>query len=535
MKKTLLLSFIALATMSSAQILVTESFENATYPGFAITGGYSDLNGGTAQTYIVGNCEGTVSIGAEAYGSSVGNRTINLIYTKPASITANGKKIDISFNYSTTAYDATSSIGGVINVDYSTNGGTSYLPVATPVTLTSTAQTCATFTGTIPESANVNGNFMLRIQTVGTTGTTYDFYSFIDNVKIKQEVTALPACTAISSPISGATGVSVRPQITWAAAAGAESYKIKIGTTPGASNIYTGTTSGTSFSPVSTEVLPQNTLLYASITPTNALGDATGCPEISFTTAANPFAPYCGPLTAKLGVYPISNVVLSDMTNASSGTANTGDGQENFTAKIATVTRGTSYPITLTGTGVGNNRFGFTVFIDWNQNGSFADAGESYFVTSDFAGSTGAVVTVNKNIAVPSTASLGNTRMRVKYQFNSSTSSVRAELSSPCTDLSQGQAEDYTILVQKNVLGTSEINADGKADITVYPNPFKDKLTISDIKDVKSIIVSDVSGRQVKTLKPSTELNLSDLNSGLYLITLQMENGTAKTIKAIKK
>lgn len=536
MKKTLLLSFMALATMGSAQILVTESFENATYPGFAITGGYVDpLSGGTAGTYISGACDGTVAIGAEAYGSTVANRTINLIYTKPAGITANGKKIDISFNYTTSAYDLSSSIGGVINVEYSTNGGTTYLPVATPVTLTATAQTCAVFTGTIPESANVNGNFMLRIQTVGTTGNTFDFYSFIDNVKIKQEVTAVPACTTISSPISGATGVSVRPQINWSAVAGAESYKIKVGTTPGASNIYTGSTFGTSFMPASTSVFPPNTLLYATVTPTNALGDATGCTEISFTTASNPFAPYCGPLTSKLGVYPISNVVLSDMTNASSATANTGDGQENFTAKVATVTRGTTYPITLTGTGVGNNRFGFTVFIDWNQNGSFADAGESYFVTSDFAGSTGATVTVNKNIAVPSTALIGNTRMRVKYQFNSSTTSVRAELSSPCTDLSQGQAEDYTILVQKNVLGTSEVNADDKAGITVYPNPFKDKLTISDIKDVKSIIVSDVSGRQVKTLKPSTELNLSDLSSGLYLITLQMENGTAKTVKAIKK
>lgn len=219
----------------------------------------------------------------------------------------------------------------------------------------------------------------MRIQTLGTTGTTYDFFNFIDNVKIKQEVTATPTCTTISSPVSGATAVSVRPQMSWAAVAGAESYKIKVGTTPGASNIYTGTTFGTSFSPASTSVFPQNTLLYASVTPTNALGDATGCTEISFTTGANPFTPYCGTLVSKLGVYPISNVVLSNMTNASSATANTGDGQEDFTNKVATVTRGTSYPINLTGTGVGTNRFGFTVFIDWNQNGSFGDAGETYF------------------------------------------------------------------------------------------------------------------------------------------------------------
>ncbi|MDQ0784276.1 GEVED domain-containing protein [Chryseobacterium sp. W4I1] len=529
MKKILLFNFMALATMSSAQVLVSESFENATYPNFAITGGYT----ATAGTYIGSTCDGNVFIGAEAYGTSLAFRTINLVYTKPASVTANGKKIDVSFSFTTQPYDAASSIGGTITAAYSTDNGTTYTTVGTPITLTSAAQTCATFSGTIPESANVNGNFMLRIQTLGTTGGTYDFYSFIDNVKIKQEVTAIPGCATISSPVAGATGASVRQQITWAAVAGAESYKVKIGTTPGGSNVYSGTTTNTFYAPTSSSVFPESTTLYATVTPSNALGDATGCTEISFTTGTNPFTPYCGPLLAKLGIYPISNVVFANMTNASSATANTGAAQENFINKIATVTRGTSFPISLTGTGVGTNRFAFTVFIDWNKNGNFTDAGESYFVTSDFAGSTGNTVVVNKNIAVPATASLGNTRMRIKYHFNSSTTSVRTELSDPCSDLSQGQAEDYTITVQ-DVLGTSDVNSK-KTDLSVYPNPFKDIVKLSDIKDVKSIIVSDVSGRQVKTLKANTELDLSDLNAGLYLITLQMEDGTVRTVKAIKK
>lgn len=136
MKKTLLLSFMALATMGSAQILVTESFENATYPGFVVTGGYT----GTAGTYISGACDGTVAIGAEAYGFNDANRTVNLVYTKPAGLTANGKKIDISFTYSTSAYDAASSIGGTMNVGYSTDGGTTYTPVGSAVTLTAAPQ-----------------------------------------------------------------------------------------------------------------------------------------------------------------------------------------------------------------------------------------------------------------------------------------------------------------------------------------------------------------------------------------------------------
>lgn len=89
MKKLLFLTFTALSIMGSAQILVTESFENPTYPGFAISGGYTGTSGvytGTAA------CDGTAFIGAEVYGSSTTNRTVNLVYTKPSSITANGKK-----------------------------------------------------------------------------------------------------------------------------------------------------------------------------------------------------------------------------------------------------------------------------------------------------------------------------------------------------------------------------------------------------------------------------------------------------------
>lgn len=105
------MSFTTLSTMASAQILVTESFENATYPGFVISGGYTDaITGSTAGTYIGSTCDGNVFIGANSYGSTVANRTINLVYTKPANITANGKKIDVSFLFTTQPYGGTSSI-----------------------------------------------------------------------------------------------------------------------------------------------------------------------------------------------------------------------------------------------------------------------------------------------------------------------------------------------------------------------------------------------------------------------------------------
>ncbi|MCU7613256.1 T9SS type A sorting domain-containing protein [Chryseobacterium sp. GMJ5] len=86
-----------------------------------------------------------------------------------------------------------------------------------------------------------------------------------------------------------------------------------------------------------------------------------------------------------------------------------------------------------------------------------------------------------------------------------------------------------------SVLATSE-SAVAKNNIKAYPNPFSDVLNISDVAKVKSVSVSDVSGRLVKTIdSPSSALHLEELKSGLYLVTLNMKDGSQQTIKAIKK
>ncbi|MCI3938666.1 T9SS type A sorting domain-containing protein [Chryseobacterium aahli] len=84
-------------------------------------------------------------------------------------------------------------------------------------------------------------------------------------------------------------------------------------------------------------------------------------------------------------------------------------------------------------------------------------------------------------------------------------------------------------------LGTSEMTSNEKG-IKVYPNPFADVLNISDVKNVKSISIVDLAGRVVKTIeKPSSSLQLRELNSGMYMVILNMNDGSRQTIKAIKK
>ena len=88
---------------------------------------------------------------------------------------------------------------------------------------------------------------------------------------------------------------------------------------------------------------------------------------------------------------------------------------------------------------------------------------------------------------------------------------------------------------ETNTLATSEVDAN-KKKLMIHPNPFKDVLYISEIEKVTSVSVSDVSGRVVRTIdNPSKEIDLSLLNSGLYLVTLRLKDGTQYTVKAIKK
>lgn len=83
-------------------------------------------------------------------------------------------------------------------------------------------------------------------------------------------------------------------------------------------------------------------------------------------------------------------------------------------------------------------------------------------------------------------------------------------------------------------LSTSETSA--KKKITVYPNPFSNVLFISETENVKTVKVSDLTGRVVKVIEnPSKEINLSTLNSGLYLVTMYFKDGSQHTVKTIKK
>ena len=74
-------------------------------------------------------------------------------------------------------------------------------------------------------------------------------------------------------------------------------------------------------------------------------------------------------------------------------------------------------------------------------------------------------------------------------------------------------------------LAAQDINA---VDITVNPNPVNDILTFSgaSFDNSYTVIVYDLAGqiKDVEVNKSSKTINVSDLNSGMYLIQISNDN-----------
>jgi len=150
-------------------------------------------------------------------------------------------------------------------------------------------------------------------------------------------------------------------------------------------------------------------------------------------------APYCN-TTFTSSVEPITLVNFAGINNVTVATIG-GPSLEDFTAMVGNVTAGVTYPISVNGNtdGAAYTNY-FRVFIDWNQNNVFTDAGESYDIGTTM-GNNGSGPVVTGSITVPVTALGGNTRMRVMKRY-------AGYSTNPCqTGTGYGQAEDYTLSV----------------------------------------------------------------------------------------
>jgi lysyl endopeptidase len=161
----------------------------------------------------------------------------------------------------------------------------------------------------------------------------------------------------------------------------------------------------------------------------------------------------------------ISNVTLNTINNT---TACTNYG--NYTAMSTTLNRGAQYSVTVTPSVGTNPNTAYTddeiaVWIDWNDDNDFNDAGEQVGYVLVAAGWSPVFT-----FTVPMTATLGTLNMRTRISFSQDGAIT------PCGTSTYGEVEDYSVLIQNAPAATLTLSCGSNQTIvastggTTMPN-----------------------------------------------------------------
>ena len=154
---------------------------------------------------------------------------------------------------------------------------------------------------------------------------------------------------------------------------------------------------------------------------------------------------YCASTANTSGDEEIFNVTVGSLNNTSNCTT-TGGGNSilsrysDYTSMVAVpdIMQGVTVSFSVEiGTCGGNYNSGTAIFIDYNQNGLFTDAGELAYGTT---GTTDGPHFVTGNFTIPINATVGNTLMRVINAEGYDGTNI-----TPCLTYGYGETEDYKI------------------------------------------------------------------------------------------
>jgi hypothetical protein len=167
-----------------------------------------------------------------------------------------------------------------------------------------------------------------------------------------------------------------------------------------------------------------------------SLASSPGCSGTSGGGTSTPA--YCAATGSTTQYEWIANVKFNTINNTTIGSG----GYANYSSISTIVNKGSAYTITLKPAFSGQlyTEY-FKVYIDYNGDLDFADAGELVYA------SPGTTSLVNATITIPTTAITGNVRMRVMMKDGA--------ITSPCESFTYGEVEDYTLSIQSGTSGTT--------------------------------------------------------------------------------
>jgi len=167
-----------------------------------------------------------------------------------------------------------------------------------------------------------------------------------------------------------------------------------------------------------------------------SLASSPGCSGTSGGGTSTPA--YCAATGSNTQYEWISNVKFNTINNTTTGSG----GYANYTSISTTVNKGSAYTVTLTPTFASTAYMEyFNVYIDYNGDLDFADAGELVY------SSPGTTAAVSASITIPTTAITGNVRMRVMMKDGA--------ITGPCESFTYGEVEEYTLSIQTASSGST--------------------------------------------------------------------------------
>jgi lysyl endopeptidase len=293
--------------------------------------------------------------------------------------------------------------------------------------------------------------------------------------------------------------------------------------TPASGWSYAGGTSASSQNPqVTFTTAGQYTI---ALTASNSAGSDTET-KVNYITVTLATGP-CTAASTTCDEF-IQNVTLGTINNTTACT--------NYASYAATTTLGTNqqYTVTcipqITGQGVGTayTNDEMAVWIDWNDDNDFLDAGEQvgYAIASQAGFNTAFTFTV------PANATIGQVAMRVRMSYLTDDGAIV-----PCGSSTYGEVEDYEVTIQA---GQASLEENIFSGVMVYPNPTSSDLAI-DLSNVSeeqvSIALVDMTGKvlavQQNVAGSIAHFDMTTFAKGMYQI--RISNGAVVSTRKVTK
>ena len=537
-------TFTTQNTSSGISLPVSESFATSTIPT-----GWTTQNTGTSITERW-SASNTANAGGAAYEMKCTYQNVNPGTSRlitPAINTVGVSQVTFSFKHMLDAYGT----GATLRVQTS-NDKTTWTNTSWSAATSSTNISAATVNVTVTTNLNSETTYFAIV----IDGNLYQIdYWYIDNVSITAgSGTTVPTVTTTAISAITSSGATGGGNVTTDGGATVTERGICYSTTanPTTANSKVANGSGTGSFSATMSGLTASTTYYVRSYATNSAGTAYGL-QVSFTTLTDGGSTSditIGTGTSTQG-YPI-NCYYGYERSASIYTA-TEVGSAGSISKLAwypTLTTTYNVPIkiyikhttatTLTASTWATLTSGATLVYSGTMAGTTANAWKEFVLSTAFnytGGSNNLMVLVETNYG--GTGAGSSTGAAVRY--TSATSKhlyVRADNSAPTGN---GTVSSYRPNIKISIT-RSRIDDDSNGNISIsnvnisaYPNPAKEKITIDSNVEIKSVDIYSITGAKVYS-KPftSNEIDLTDFQNGIYLVVLN-DGVKRHTLRIIKQ